>query len=232
MTYSDAFNLRTTNVSFNNIADAIDGTLTRVWGGVTSGTSTAYTAAPSPVFTTWTAGDILVVTPHTTNTASSTIDVSSLGTRTIRYCNVDLVGGELVAGVEAVFVYDLNNYFNLIGHGGGWASWTPTYTAASGTFTSVTTTKAIYQRHGNLVFFAIQASGTTSAGTTELRFSLPVTAADTSYRGGGSVFDGSTTYAAYWGLFSTSVAVVSNYNTSSLGTGAGRQLNVSGFYQC
>lgn len=232
MTYADAFNLRTTNVTFNNVADAIDGTLTRVWGGVTTGTSTAYACSPSPAFSTWSAGDILIITPHTSNSGSSTINVSGLGTRTIRYCNVDLVGGELVASAEAVLVYDLNNFFNLVNHGGGWATWTPTYTAASGTYTSVTTTKAVYQRHGNTVFFAIQASGTTSAGTTELRFSLPVTAADTSYRGGGSVFDGTTTYAAYWGLSSTTVALVSNYNTSSLGAGAGRQFNVSGMYQC
>ena len=232
MTYADAFNLRTTNVSFNNVADAIDGTLSRIWGGTTTGTSTAYACSPSPSFAAYSAGDVVIVTPHTTSTGPSTLNISALGTKTIKYCGQDLVGGELVANVEAILVYDAAGVLNLLNHGGGWASWTPTYTAVAGTFTSVTTSTAIYQRHGNRVEFAVKASGTTSAGTADLRFSLPIIAADTGYSGGGTIFDGTTDYSGYWILANTSIVSVRNYNTSSLGAGINRSFAVTGLYKC
>jgi hypothetical protein len=54
MTYADNYNVRTTSVKFNDVADALDGLITRNYAGITSGTSTAYIASPSPTWDAYT----------------------------------------------------------------------------------------------------------------------------------------------------------------------------------
>lgn len=115
MTYADAFNLRTTNVSFNSVADAIDGSFGRSWGGTTAGTSTAYTCTPSPAWTAYTAGDVITVIPHATSGASPTLNVNSLGAKSLRWRNVAVTSGMLYATYPATFVYDGTN-FQLVNH--------------------------------------------------------------------------------------------------------------------
>lgn len=106
MTYSDSYNIRETSVTFNDVADAIDGTLTRNVSGVTSGTSTSYVASPSPAWLEYVNGSFLVITPHVSNTGPCNINVSSLGVRDLKIAGQDLAAGVLVAGVPTILVYN------------------------------------------------------------------------------------------------------------------------------
>ncbi|TXH14225.1 MAG: hypothetical protein E6R03_09725 [Hyphomicrobiaceae bacterium] len=232
MTYADAFNLRTTNVKFNDVADAIDGAISRLWGGTTAGTATAYTCTPSPAWTSYETGRILIVTPHTTGTGAGTMNVNSLGTKTMRYKNQAFVGGELVQDVEAMFVYD-GTYLELLNHGGGWATWTPTYTAngtGSPAWNTVTTTKAKYQRHGNRVDFILEAVGTTAGSTVnELRFTPPVGSVSTGgIAAGGNIVEGGTAKGCLIVGNGTTIGV-RRYDSANQTVGAA-QISVFGSY--
>lgn len=118
MTYSDSFNLRTTSVKFNDVADAIDGTLTRIYVASTTGTSTAYVASPTPVWKNYTDAPILVVVPHTTNAAGSpsvTINVSGLGTKAIKRAGSNIAAGTLVSGTPTILVFNsTGDYFEVL----------------------------------------------------------------------------------------------------------------------
>ncbi len=226
MTYADAFNLRATNLNFNNVADAIDGVMSRRWGGTSAGTSTAYTASCAPAWTAYENGSLLAFTPHTTNTGAATINVNSLGVKTIRYKNQALVGGELVAGVEAVLAYD-GTFFEILNHGGGWATWTPT---GSGAFpTTLSVNLAQYQRHGGEVRFRYDLQATTTSANQVCGFTLPVTAATTSSGFQASFFAGSLGNG--FGIYnSTTVAHVYKSDTSNFATGTVTVIRGFGFY--
>lgn len=108
MTYSDAFNIRTTSVKFNDVADAIDGGITRSFGGITSGTSTAYIATPTPAWTSYDQSASLIIIPHTNNTAGSpaiTINVSGLGTKEIKLGGGNLPSDCFVGFIPVLLVY-------------------------------------------------------------------------------------------------------------------------------
>lgn len=128
MTYADAYNLRTSTVKFNDVADAIDGTLTRNWGGTTTGTATAYVANPSPAWTSYVTGASIVVVPHTSNTGASTINVSSLGNTTIQKNGAATVAGDLASGQPVLLIYS-GGVFNI------YAPPTGNFTASGGTIT-------------------------------------------------------------------------------------------------
>jgi len=235
MTFADTFNLRApSTVKMNDVASAADGVISRMSGGNGTGSANihAITLSPAPAAYSEITGTPISFFPVATNTGASTLNVNSLGTRTIRYKNQALRGGELVLSNPVVVVYD-GTFFQLVNHGGGWASWTPTFSTENGAhWTPVTVIRAEYQQHGNEIRFYINASGTViTTSPRELRFSLPILAANTDSRGGGSIYDGATTFSAYWGLVSTTVAIVCNNNTSLLGTGASRQIQVQGFYK-
>jgi microcystin-dependent protein len=113
MTYSDAFNIRTKNVKFNDVADAIDGTLTRGYGGTTTGTSTAYIASPSPAWTAYDTSIAITIIPHVTNTGAATLNVSGLGAKALKKNGVDIGAGFLLAGSPVLLIYT-GTYFEVI----------------------------------------------------------------------------------------------------------------------
>jgi hypothetical protein len=230
---ANGYNLTSTSgANFNAVANAVDGALTCKWGGTTGGSANAYTLTPSPAWTSTTRAEIryVLLTPHASNTGASTLNVSTIGNAAITYKGQALVGGELVQNVEALLVWDGTSY-DLVNHGGGWATWTPSYGTNNGAhWTTVTTNRASYQRHGNRVDFMINASGTTiTTDPTQLQFSLPVTASGGFVGGGASISNG-TVYAGHWGLSTTTVAYVSRYDTGLLGLGASRSINLQGSY--
>lgn len=106
MTYSDDYNIRETSVTFNDVADAIDGTLTRNVAGTTSGTSTAYVASPTPAWSEYVNGSFIVIIPHVNNSGASTINVSNLGTKNIKRAGEDLNADVLVANFPSILVYN------------------------------------------------------------------------------------------------------------------------------
>lgn len=108
MTYSDTYNIRTTSVKFNDVADAIDGSITRGFGGTTSGTSTAYICGPTPAWVSYDAAASITIIPHVSNAAGSpavTINISGLGTKEIKRGGANLVAGVMVAGIPTILIY-------------------------------------------------------------------------------------------------------------------------------
>ena len=76
---------------------------------VTGGTSTAYTVASYEVFDTLAhlGGQMIAFTPHTTNGATVTLNVDSLGARPLRSApNTELLAGTIVQGTPYVAVYN------------------------------------------------------------------------------------------------------------------------------
>jgi hypothetical protein len=105
MTYSDAFNIRTTSVKFNDVADAIDGSITRTFAGTTTGTSNAYIASPTPAWTSYDPSAYISIIPNFTNTGACTVNVSSLGAKSIKRSGVDVSAGALTSGVPTILIY-------------------------------------------------------------------------------------------------------------------------------
>ncbi len=230
MTYADAYNLRTGSVSFNNVADAIDGTLSRQWGGTSTGSANTYAVTCSPAWAAYESGRALAFVPNVSNTGATTINVNGLGARTVRYKNQALVGGELVAGVEALLVYD-GTIFELINHGGGWATWTPSYTqSGSMTFTSITTNVSRYQRHGNRVDYMINAVGTLGGTAAPgIDFTLPIARVGNAC--GANGFTSNSGLAATFCFHGTGVDIqMRKYDGANFVIGTTASVVVTGFY--
>jgi len=140
----------------------------------TTGTQPTYVATPTVAWASYVAGDVLHLNIHSANTGASTVNVSALGVKSIRWCGIALVGGELNG--KHVLVYDGTD-FNLLNHGGGWATWTPSYSCSGSlTFTTALATNlAVYQRHGSRLDFILEAQATTGGtASNEIRFTAPV----------------------------------------------------------
>jgi microcystin-dependent protein len=76
---------------------------------VTGGTSTAYTVSSFEVFDTLAHlnGQMIAFTPHTTNGATVTLNVDSLGTRPLRSApNAELLAGTIIQGTPYIAVYN------------------------------------------------------------------------------------------------------------------------------
>lgn len=98
-----------------NLGQLQDGSGTYV---VTTGSSNAYVAAPSPAITSYAAGQEFNIEPNFTNTSSVTINVNALGTKAIVDNNGDaLVGGELISGQIYSIQYDGTNFILKDVHG-------------------------------------------------------------------------------------------------------------------
>jgi hypothetical protein len=150
--YSDI--LRAVKSSMSDAADLIDA----AWKGslktvpTTGGSANAYTATISGI-SSYTSGQVIAVFISASCTGATTINVNALGTKNVYYKGYALVGGELVTNQLAIMVYD-GTQFQLVNHGGGWATWSPTI-GATGSMTvgSTSTSYAKYQRHGSRVVF-------------------------------------------------------------------------------
>jgi len=110
MTYADLYNIRTATVTFNNVADALDGLLTQGYSSTTTGTSTAYIATPSPAWTSYVAGRTLAVVFHTACGASATINVSGLGAKSLFVNGAAIRSGDIATGDACLLVYDGTNF--------------------------------------------------------------------------------------------------------------------------
>lgn len=112
MTYADDFNIRTTSVKFNDVADAIDGVITRQYA-TTTGTSSAYIANPTPAWQSYVTSAILVVTPHTSNAAGATIQLNGLAAKDMKIGGVAIPAGVLQTGVPTILAYT-GTYFEVL----------------------------------------------------------------------------------------------------------------------
>lgn len=120
MTFTDGYSLRSSSsANFNAVANAVDGAVSVHWGGTTGGTSTAYTATPSPAWTTTTRTEIrfIILLMHATNTGASTLNISSIGTGEIRQFNAALVGGEMLINSLVMLAWD-GTHYEIVGPSG------------------------------------------------------------------------------------------------------------------
>lgn len=113
MTYADNYNVRTTSVKFNDVADALDGLITRNYAGLTTGTSTTYIATPTPAWDAYTTSGLVVIIPHTANTGAATINISGLGARDLRIANAAITAGVLQQNVPTIMAYT-GTYFEVL----------------------------------------------------------------------------------------------------------------------
>lgn len=117
MTYSDNFNIRTTSVKFNDVADAIDGVVTRQYGGLTTGTSSAYIANPTPAWESYDSSSIAIIIPHITNAAGATIQISpavnGVAAKDLKIAGAAIGAGVLQQGVPTVIAYT-GVYFEVL----------------------------------------------------------------------------------------------------------------------
>lgn len=75
-----------------------------------AGSATVVTATSSPLVTAYDAGQVYFLVPATTNTGATTLNVNSLGAKSVRTPDGDaLAGGELIAGRVYPLVYDGTN---------------------------------------------------------------------------------------------------------------------------
>lgn len=113
MTYADDYNIRTTSVKFNDVANALDGLITRNYAGLTTGTSTAYIATPTPAWTAYTTSGLVVIIPHVSNSGAATINISSLGTKDLKIAGSAIAAGVLQQNVPTVLAYT-GTYFEVL----------------------------------------------------------------------------------------------------------------------
>ena len=113
MTYADNYNIRTTSVKFNDVGDALDGLITRNYAGLTTGTSTAYIATPTPAWDAYTTSGLVVIIPHVTNTGAATINISGLGARDLKIGNAAIAAGVLQQNIPTIMAYT-GTYFEVL----------------------------------------------------------------------------------------------------------------------
>lgn len=113
MTYADDYNIRTTSVKFNDVANALDGLITRNYAGLTTGTSTAYVATPTPAWTAYTTSGLVVIIPHVSNSGAATINISGLGSRDLKIGNAAIAAGVLQQNVPTIMAYT-GTYFEVL----------------------------------------------------------------------------------------------------------------------
>lgn len=78
--------------------------------GVTTGSANAYVLTLSPVPTAYKAGQIIRFKTNFANTGAATINVNSLGAKTIQFNGVALTSGQLANGATYQAVYDGTNF--------------------------------------------------------------------------------------------------------------------------
>lgn len=143
---------------------------------VTSGGTNTVTLTYSVATAAYARGQLFSFIVGGSNTGAATLNVDALGAKNIFANGAALIGGELQAGRIVLVAYD-GTQFDLIAtdgtrgvaqggtgdSGSAWTAYTPTVTAQSGTFTSVTGTGR-YKTIGKTTFVQI-AVGITTNGT-------------------------------------------------------------------
>ena len=159
---------------FDQIVDGRFGT------GTSGGSANAYTLTLDVAPDAYTDGQMFWFEPGADNTATSTLNVNGLGTKTIKTMDGQaLFAGALRSGYKSVVIYDGTDFFLVNPHylwKAGLESYTPSYGASgSMTFTSVTTTFARYQYlGGDLMYITFRADGTLGGTTSsQVSVSLP-----------------------------------------------------------
>lgn len=209
--------------------------------GTAGGTANALTGTVAPAISSYVANSLYTLIASLDNSASATVALNSLSTRTIK--KISDVNGALttldandITKNQGLLLLDNGTDMILLNPSiTGINSWTPTFGAGgSMTFTSVVASTAKYWRQGKKVFFVLYALGTTGgSASTDLSFTLPVVAANAFFGGGCLVFNTGTRQSGTWNSASasTSTAQVSLYNAGNLSLGANTGFIINGWYE-
>ncbi len=113
-----------------------------------------------------------------------------------------------------------------------YTTWTPTLGAAgSMTWTPTTVNQADYWTSGNIVYFIVDATGTTGGtASNALTFTLPITPSGAIQVYGMALWDGFNGIGVWSTNSGTTVNVFKGDNTN-YSLGAGRYIKVAGFYK-
>jgi len=85
-----------------------------LWGGTAGGTADALTITPSPAIASYAAGQTFRFITSAANTSTTpTINVNSVGTKTIQRLGGALVAGDMPSGATVAVIYD-GTYFQLV----------------------------------------------------------------------------------------------------------------------
>ena len=117
-----------------------DGSLVALTG--VAGTANAITATAPVSMSAYAAGQRFSFVVGTTNTGSATINLNSIGARTIKkYATQDIAAGDLLAGSVAEVIYD-GTYFQLLGKPSGEPAFCAYRSASTQTVSAGAATKA------------------------------------------------------------------------------------------
>lgn len=210
-------------------SDIQNSTLT--YGGTSGGSGNAQTITLTPAITAYVIGQQYEFIAANPNTGATTLNFNGLGAQPLIYKVKACVGGELQTNVAARVIWD-GTSFQLVNHGGGWASFSPTYSASGSMTYTATTTYFRYQIHGKRCDVGMKATGTT-AGTasTTLIFTIPI--ATTNTNGSFPVLINENGTLAYGiGVFSSTTQVSVQYlGASNFGLGVSRSITCEFSYE-
>lgn len=199
-----------------------------LWGGTSGGTANAHTISLTPNLGAYAAGQRFSFISGAVNTATATLNIDSLGAKTIKTIQGDaLQGYELTAGDMFEVIYDGTDFILLGAHSA--TAWTPSYSASgSMTFTSVTTNHADFFRMGHWLFFSLKATGTVGGTpSTDIYFTVPTNHAPEDDAMGAGEVEGA---AGIWYEQSSTQLAVRVYDFSNYSAGS-NSIWASGFYK-
>lgn len=207
-------------------AGSVNAMTLRFYGGTSTGSANAQVIAPSPAVSALGTGEIFTFYPGFTNTNTATLQIGTNSPLPLRYMGQALVGGELVSG-NACYAMVGFGVINILNHGGGWATWTPT---GGGAYpTTVTVVSCVYQRHGNRVDFIAVTDATTTSANQAITLTLPVTAS-TGHVGLGTSGNNGNNIPTFGFFLSTTVMQIQRSDLVNWANGVSTRVRASGFY--
>lgn len=207
------------------------------FGGTSSGAANTYAISLSPAISAYSAGAIYTFKAHQTNTATSTLNINSVGAKTLRTngtsSGFNLAGGEIQLNELCAVMYDATaDVFILLNPFNGWLSYTPTIGALAPMTTSASVINYAKFKPGKNVRGVVQATFTLG-GTASNRItcSLPTTASTALGIGAAGVSSDSSnrTSTVYGG--STSQIFIEKYDGTNYTLGASRSIQIEFQYE-
>lgn len=205
-----------------------------LWGGTSGGSANAHTISVSPTPSAYAAGQRFQFLSGNTNTSSVTLNVNSLGAKTIKQgpSNVNLVAGQLTASSLVDVVYDGTNFLLVSQPWVAAQTYTPSYSASgSMTFGTVTTSIARYHIRQRFCRLQLEFFGTTGGtASNSIIASLPITEAQ-GMTAMAYVVDGSGASAQGYVSISGGNASFFKPDASNFGLGAARACRITVEYE-
>ena len=94
----------TARTHYASVGQVQDGAV--LWGGTSGGAANVQTITLSPAITAYSAGQRFALLPGFTNTGSTTLNVNSVGAKTLKQNGQNILGGALRTDVPVLVMYD------------------------------------------------------------------------------------------------------------------------------